>query len=159
MFLIGLSALATGCGAPPNFDRYTPSADRARQALEQALQIWQNDGEGGERNSVSPRIQVVDTQRQSGQTLERFEIQGEVPTQAGRCYAVRLHLRDPDAQERVRFVVLGIDPLWVFRQEDFDMLAHWEHVMTSETPPPDEPEVEGTEAGQTALESPTPSKE
>jgi hypothetical protein len=26
-------------------------------------------------------------------------------------------------------VVIGIDPLWVFRHEDYDLLLHWEHPM------------------------------
>jgi hypothetical protein len=30
---------------------------------------------------------------------------------------------------KVRYIVLGIDPLFVFRQEDFDLLMHWDHHM------------------------------
>ena len=40
----------------------------------------------------------------------------------------------------VRFVVFGIDPLWVFRQEDYEMFAHWEHLMDGpEAPAADAP--------------------
>jgi hypothetical protein len=66
--------------------------------------------------------------------LDDFEILGEVPGPTGRCFAVRLKLREPVAEEKVRYAVFGIDPLWVFRQEDLEMLGHWEHPM-----PPEEP--------------------
>jgi hypothetical protein len=66
--------------------------------------------------------------------LEDFEILGEVPGATARCFAVRLKLREPVGDEKVRYAVFGIDPLWVFRQEDLEMLSHWEHPM-----PPEEP--------------------
>ncbi len=29
----------------------------------------------------------------------------------------------------VRFLVVGIDPILVFRQEDYELISHWEHKM------------------------------
>jgi hypothetical protein len=57
---------------------------------------------------------------------------------AGRCYVVGLKFDNPPAERRERFVVVGIDPLWVFRKEDYDKLAHWEHPM--ELPQPVKPD-------------------
>jgi hypothetical protein len=56
----------------------------------------------------------------------RYTILGEAPGDAPRCFAVRLHLEEPQEEQRVRFVLIGLDPLWVFRHEDYEMLAHWE---------------------------------
>ena len=48
---------------------------------------------------------------------------------------MKLKLSNPTAEKRERYVIVGIDPLWIFRQEDYDLLLHWEHQM-----PPARPE-------------------
>ena len=60
--------------------------------------------------------------------------------EGGRRLDTRVTWSDPEEVERIRFVVVGIDPLWVFRQADYDMIAHWEHKLpaaatTDETEP------------------------
>ena len=30
-------------------------------------------------------------------------------------------------------MIVGIDPLWIFRHEDYDLLLHWEHQMPTES--------------------------
>jgi hypothetical protein len=72
---------------------------------------------------------VGDTHRRAGQKLARYEIVGELPSDEGRLFAVRVHLENPAAEAKVNFLVVGIDPLWVFRQEDYQMVTHWEHNM------------------------------
>jgi len=77
----------------------------------------------------------VDTGRQEGQILRSFQILGETSLRGeGRCYVVGLTLDNPAAEQRARFVVVGIDPIWVFRKEDYDKLAHWEHPMEEASP-------------------------
>jgi hypothetical protein len=44
-------------------------------------------------------------------------------------FTVKLTLEDPATELKARYVVVGIDPVWVFRQEDYDMLSHWDHPM------------------------------
>jgi hypothetical protein len=80
---------------------------------------------------TTPAVHVTDTFRKPGETLVDYRILGEVPSERKRCYAVELRYA-PERAERTRFLVVGIDPLWVFRQEDAELLAHWEHNM--ETP-------------------------
>jgi hypothetical protein len=48
---------------------------------------------------------------------------------------VRLHLDNPAAEERAKFVVFGIDPLWVYRQEDYEMLIHMDMMGAGKTAP------------------------
>jgi hypothetical protein len=104
--------------------RYVPSEETARQALEQALSAWRECQEP--RRVGNTVVQVADAHRRPGQRLRRYVILGEVPGEAPRCFAVRLSLEGPSEEVRARYIVLGIDPLWVFRHEDFEMLSHWE---------------------------------
>jgi hypothetical protein len=109
-------------------DRFVPNSIVARDALETALSAWQNGEPPGEIRG-SPSVQVVDTHRSSNRALRTFEILGEVGSDCGRCFSVRLALDNPSEEQTVRFVIVGINPLWVFREEDYMMLSHWEHPM------------------------------
>ena len=67
-----------------------------------------------------------------------MELIGEVSTDAARGFAARLTLEKPDEEPVVRFLAIGIDPLWVFRQEDYELFSHWMHPMDQTDPaPPD----------------------
>jgi hypothetical protein len=126
-----LGLLLAGC-ADNSHDRYVPAPDRARAALEAALRGWQSGQPPGPVEGASPPIQVVDSHRQPGQLLRSFTVLGEAPGDGPRCFAVRLVLDEPAEERRARFVVVGIDPLWVFRYEDYEMMAHWQCVMTDD---------------------------
>ena len=124
---LGATLVAAGCGQPSG--GYTPAPETARAGLEAALAAWR-EGQAPGAIAGSPPVQVVDTSRQPGQTLEAFEVISETSLRGeGRCYVVGLTLGSPVVQERARYVVVGIDPIWVFRKEDYDKLAHWEHPM------------------------------
>ena len=127
--VLGIIVL-TGCSRPPEKDRYRPQAETARSALETALSEWKKGVPPGTITSRSPEIKVVDSAQRPGLPLQDFEILGEVAGEGFRCFAVRLEHAAPKPSERTRYVVIGIDPLWVFRQEDYDMLAHWDHAMS-----------------------------
>ena len=135
--LIALSFL--GC-APTHrgFERFNPPPGPAREALVAVLNAWR-DGQSPE-TGVGPKgdVHVVDKGRKSGQRLIGYEILGEVSVEKGRGYAVRLTLKEPDETTVVRFLVIGESPLWVWRQEDFEMMAHWMHPMDEENPQPKE---------------------
>jgi hypothetical protein len=114
-----------GCQPPlPPPDRYTPSPETGRQALEEALTMWR---EGRARAGAvhGAKVEVVDSHRKAGQRLQRFAILGETPGDATRCFAVRLWFDEPKEELRARYVVVGIDPLWVYRHEDYLMMIHW----------------------------------
>ncbi len=130
-----LLTLALGCESRQSYDRYIPAPEAARRALEAALAAWQNGQRPGRVDAVSPPAQVVDSHRRPGQRLRSYEILGEVKGSGPRCFTVRLLLENPREEQKVRFLVVGIDPLWVFRQEDYDMMAHWEHPMSDEGTP------------------------
>lgn len=137
--MFGYVALATlliaGCGRSSGVERYIPEEKVAKTALDAALEAWCAGTPAGAVANTSPVVYVTDTHRRPGQELRTFEILGPVPGNAPRCFAVKLVFDKPAAEERARFVIVGIDPLWVYRQEDYDLLTHWEHKM----PPADEP--------------------
>jgi hypothetical protein len=134
-----VSAGFSACARQEEAQRYAPPPELARAAVEAVLVDWQAGRPPAQIDRLPVTVQVVDQQRNKGQVLEEFEILGEAPGNAPRCFAVRLKLRSPEAEATVRYVVVGINPLWVFRQEDFDMLSHWDHAMPgdgkSDVPP------------------------
>jgi predicted small lipoprotein YifL len=122
LFAWGLS----GCGRKaPN---YVPSRDLSRQALETALNAWQSGRPVGKTiEAASLRVQVVDSGWGKKQKLGNYEILEEVSRPDGkRCFKTRLHLLKPQATQEVHYIVVGKDPLWIFREEDYKDYASWE---------------------------------
>jgi hypothetical protein len=119
--------LAGGAGcADRRADRYVPAPDRARAALEAALQAWQGGSPPGKVDHPGGGVFLVDNCRPPGQRLRGYAVLGEAPGEGPRCFAVKLLLEGPDEEQQARFVVFGIDPLWVYRYEDYEMMIHWE---------------------------------
>ena len=128
---VSLLSLAVGCSDRSGPSRFYPSDERARTALEGALSAWQQGLPTGELpGAENPKVHLADTHRTPGQRLRAFAVQGVAPGDGPRVFTVKLTLANPEAELRARFVVVGIDPIWVFRQEDYDMLSHWDHPMT-----------------------------
>ncbi len=125
--LVLLVLTTGGCGTKtPN---YTPSLETAEDAVRGGLDKWKVGEPPGELPGTHPLVHVTDGGRKPGQTLESYQILGETHGASGRTIAVTLHLNNPVEVLKVRYIVLGIDPLFVFRQEDFDLLMHWDHHM------------------------------
>lgn len=126
-----LAACLAGCAKapPPVSNRYVPTSENGAAAIAVALEDWKAGNPMRAIPTGDAVVQVIDNHRKKGQTLTDFEILGEVPGEAPCCFAARLKLANPDADEKVRYVVVGIDPLWVFRHEDYELLGHWDHAM------------------------------
>ena len=133
--LFSLLLVATGCEHQRSASEFIPASDECRDALTTALDAWKAGHPAGPVAGTVPLIHVTDSTRISGQTLKSWKLLGEVPGNAQRCYAVRLVLENPNEERRERFVLVGIDPLWIFRHEDYDLLRHWEHQMPKESGP------------------------
>lgn len=125
-----------GCRQQPQgFARFVPEVAAARNALTSALDAWQHGMPPGALTDGKPGVMVVDSHRRPDQTLQRYEILGHALGDNYRRFAVRLILDNPSERPLVHFNVFGIDPIWVFRQEDYDMISHWEHSMSEPKPP------------------------
>lgn len=134
--LVGLA----GCGrSSPGYERYVPSAARAQEALEQVLSAWKDGRPVGPLASRSEpvTIQVADSRRKPGQRLVGYDLLGEVSGEGPRTFVVRLKLANPTDQLVVRYYLVGIDPLWVFRQEDFEAVVHWAACATDDESQPE----------------------
>jgi hypothetical protein len=113
----------TGCGR--GYEKYVPASQTAREALTTALTAWKEGQKLRRIETFSPPIEVLDSRWLQGQALRDFQILGEVHQDGPRCFTVQLNLDGPEKQHKVRYYVFGIEPLWICRQEDYDMLNHW----------------------------------
>src|SRR5262245_23478028 len=115
-------ALSAGCSRQGSkVEDFTPPSDKAQKALEAALTHWQSGGSPGTVPGTRPRVDVEDSKWKAGQKLQAFEILGEEGGSETRFFKVKLTLAKGPPQE-VKYAVFGIDPLQVYREEDFQKL-------------------------------------
>ena len=127
------AALAPGCGGSSR--AYTPSATSARQALDSALSAWQKGTKPESLASASPPVHPVDFQWQAGQGLEAYQILAEEPGEGSQCkFSVSLKLKKTPAALKTRYIVVGREPLWVYREEDFTRLLNMDNNPRPSTP-------------------------
>lgn len=124
-----------GCGVSPSRDHapMVPGPAVARAALESVLGRWV---EAGDRRSEvdGVRVELSDTRNAEGARPTSFEVLGTVRADWARGYVVRLTWPDKAEPETAAFVVAGVDPIWVMRKDDIELLMHWEHPMTPKDP-------------------------
>jgi hypothetical protein len=115
-----ISLLAAGCSSSSTGD-YVPSENASKQALETALTAWQT-GKPMARieNPDAAAVQPQDTEWKNGRKLASFEIGEELPTTEGpKQFAVRLTFQGAAKPVDTVYFVVGRDPLWVFRDRDY----------------------------------------
>jgi hypothetical protein len=130
----GLAAAAVvfvvGCSDSADPNRFYPPPDRAQQALHAALAAWQRGTSPGPvPGTTNPVVQVIDSRRPPGRRLTSFSVLGLAPGDGPREFTVRLVFDDSPDSIRARYVVFGIDPVWVYRHEDYELMTHWDHPM------------------------------
>ena len=114
----GLTVLISlGCDAGDS--RGVPREDAARVAVESALSAWR-DGKPYDKLESTPPVRVVDSAWRDGEKLDSFEILDEEGRDDGtKAFSVRLGSSKTKGAKKVKFVVYGQDPLWVYREEDY----------------------------------------
>jgi hypothetical protein len=123
-----LLANMAGCGQS-NHDRFLPDRGEARQALQSALSAWHDAPSPLPRSFDTRAVVFVDKQRKPNQRLLSFQILGQADIENARQFTVRLNLEGEESPRLVEYNILGRDPVWVFRLEDYEMFSHWEHDM------------------------------
>jgi hypothetical protein len=132
LFALVLFATITGCergdGEPPT-PAFVPSWVEARQALESGLSAWRDRPSPVPASFDIPGVQFVDKTSTLGRRLLSFQVLGQTEVKFARRFTVRLNLEGEESPELVKYHVVGRNPVWVFRLDDYEMFAHWEHDM------------------------------
>jgi hypothetical protein len=118
---LGLLIAAAGCNH--STEHYLPATATARQALETALQAWQNGQPTGQIAGTAPVVSVIDSKRKPGQKLGSYEILKEEEVDGRTYFSVKLKLKDGSPERVTRYVVVGRDPLWVYQEDDFKSVS------------------------------------
>lgn len=120
-FLTALCLLAAlggmGCRGK-SIESYEPTSTAARDAVELALSTWKGGAKHGPITEVKPNINVFDARWQGGAKLESFEILEEVTGKQHPQFKVKLKVAGKP-EETTDYLVVGIDPLLVFREADY----------------------------------------
>lgn len=116
-FTLSLLCSLSGCSGKSTA-RYIPTVPSARKALETSLATWKSGTAHGPITSSKPAINVFDARWQAGSELESYEILDEVKGEDHPQFKVRLKLAG-QPEETLTYRVVGIDPLLVFRDEDY----------------------------------------
>ncbi len=122
--LLALSALVSGCGEKVTVESFHPEKDLAREALDTALTAWQNGLEKpGVIDTGEPAVQLVDPAWAAGTKLKSYEVVAESPGDTPPSFTVKLSLEGAAAPEETTYFVVGIDPLLVMRDSEFNRSA------------------------------------
>jgi hypothetical protein len=122
LFVTGLLALA-GCGggsAP------LPTSTAARQALTLALDTWKAGKPVASMADNKPRIEVVDSEWRAGEVLASYTLGADSPGQGTQAIAASLILKGRPPED-VTYMVFGINPIQIYREEDFTRAMNMEN--------------------------------
>jgi hypothetical protein len=126
--LVALAVISSGCGggsAP------IASTEVARKALQASLEAWKDGKPASSLAAETPRIEPVDFEWKARKTLLNYEIGEVVSGQGTQTFAATLTIKGEPAARRVRYMVLGLDPVLVFRDEDFDRFMNMDNAPSS----------------------------
>jgi len=110
---------------------YMPGWDEARQSLESALTAWRDAPVSAPLPATfdTQSVKFIDKRRRPNQRLLAFQILSQTEIENARQFTVRLSLEGEETPQLVKYNILGRQPVWVFRLEDYEMFSHWEHDM------------------------------
>jgi hypothetical protein len=113
--LIVLAAFV-GCGggsAP------LPSTSASRQALQASLDAWKAGKPASTLTAQKPSIEAVDFEWKGGKVLTEYVLGEDSPGQGTQTFSATLTLKGEPAVKSVQYMVLGLDPIRIYRDEDF----------------------------------------
>jgi hypothetical protein len=131
---IVIAAATAGCAARDGerpTPRFTTGWEEARQSLEASLSAWRDAPASAPLPSTfsTQSVQFVDRQRRPGQRLVSYQILAQSDYENARQFTVRLNLEGEETPQLVKYNILGSQPVWIFRLEDYEKFSHWEHDM------------------------------
>jgi hypothetical protein len=123
---LGLMALAgcvCGCGggsAP------LPTSAAARQALQVALDAWKAGKPASSLAQLEPKIETVDFEWRAGEALTAYSLGADDLGQGTQTISASLTLKGQRPKD-VKYMVFGINPLLIYRAEDFTRAMNMEN--------------------------------
>jgi hypothetical protein len=127
LFLIALAGLA-GCGggsAP------LPSAVVAHQALQTSLDAWKAGKPPSSLAGEKPGIEAVDFEWKAGKVLSNYTLGEEVTGQGVQTLSASLTIKGEPGPEEVKYMILGLDPVRIFRDEDYNRAMNMDNAPAS----------------------------
>lgn len=125
---LGLLTLTlSGCGGGgSSVSSFHPTGTSAKAALTAALDAWKSGRETpGAIESSKPVVEAQDQVWRSGRKLKEYQV-GEEMTAAGEPTRFKVKLTfdggDPPSED-AEYVVFGKDPLYVFRDKDYQKMS------------------------------------
>ena len=112
--LAGLTGPGCGGGSAP-----LPSHDAARKALTGSLEAWKAGKPASTLAAEKPSIEAVDFEWKAGKILTDFTLGDESPGQGTQTLGATLTLKGEKAPKAVQYMILGLDPVRIYRDEDF----------------------------------------
>jgi hypothetical protein len=112
---LAILLVGSSCGGP----NMNPAADRARTALEASLNAWREGKKPGTIEGTDPPVQAVDNEWTNGRKLADFQILSEEASESDKRFVVKLTYATPTAEAQSVYVVVGVSPIAVFREEDY----------------------------------------
>ncbi len=109
---------------------FVPSWAEARQSLDSSLSVWRDAPPPLPASFDIPGVQFVDGQRKPNQRLLSFQVLSQTDIENARQFTVRLNLEGEESSQLVKYNLVGRNPVWVFRLDDYEKFAHWEHDMS-----------------------------
>jgi hypothetical protein len=101
-----------------------PPESRSRDALQLVLTAWKDGKTAKQIGETKPVISAFDARWRAGDKLEDFQIES-VQAEAGKpvWFNVSLKMKAPSKLVKAKYVVIGIDPIMVYREEDYNKLS------------------------------------
>jgi hypothetical protein len=106
-----------------------PGWEEARSSMVTVLSAWRDAPSPLPASFDTPSVMFIDKRRRPNQRLAAFEILGQTDVENARQFTVRLELEGEESPQLVKYNIVGREPVWVFRLEDYEMFSHWEHDM------------------------------
>ena len=122
--LLALFVPFTGCGGNSTAS-YVPQTSAAEEALKLALDAWKN-GQAADPAGKLPSgatVRAIDFEWTAGKKLAGYEVLQELPAapEGGpRKLSVKLTYADGTPAVEAAYFIVGIDPLQVCREQDYE---------------------------------------
>jgi hypothetical protein len=127
LFTIALS----GCGST---SAPLSSADQARKSLEAGLEAWKAGRPASSLTEGKPAVDFVDFQWKGGAKLAAYSIVSDRAEPDAHTFAVELTTADGKAPKQVEYKAIGIDPIHILRDEDYNRTLNMDNAPAATKP-------------------------